>query len=164
VSIEPKVESFQVHSVQNKKTHKKLLELNWKRKISYLFQMKSSLSNSNRESWSCLRTLALHFMLAFNHNVNNFEHTQQHCNVQNENLGWLFINAHFKNLNLKVWRDLFFNSSTKLQCNATGDNEVTHSVWGARRRWAFLTYMKLCWWATKSQQTRWWHNTLNLIW
>lgn len=85
-----------MHSVHGKKTQKKMLELNWKCKISYFFQMKSSISNSNRELRSCLGTPVFHFAPTFIHNVNTFECTQWHYNMQNENLGWLFINAHPK--------------------------------------------------------------------
>jgi hypothetical protein len=104
---------------------KKMLELNWKWTI-YLFHMKSSLFSSNKESQSCLGTFAFHdFVPAFTHNIHNFECTQWHCSLQNENVSWLLINVHPKNLNLKVWRDLFFNDNTKLQCIVVGDKEVT---------------------------------------
>ncbi len=65
--------------------------------------MKSSIFSSNKESQSCLGTLAFHdFVSAFTHNINNFECTQWHYSLQNENLSWLFVNVHPKNLNLKV--------------------------------------------------------------
>ncbi len=41
----------------------------------------------NKETRSCLGTPAFHFTPTITHNINNFERIQQHCNVQNENLG-----------------------------------------------------------------------------
>lgn len=102
MNTKSKIKYLQVHNVQNKKTHKKLLELNWKQKIFYLFQMKNSFSSLNKKSQSCLGILALHFVATFIHNVNNFERTQQHCSVQNENLGWMLTNVHPKNQNLEI--------------------------------------------------------------
>jgi hypothetical protein len=91
-----------MHNAHIKKTHKKLLGLNWKQKI-YLFHMKSSLFSLSKESQSCPGTFAFHdFVPAFTHNINNFECTQWHCSLQNENLSWLLVNVHPKNLNLKV--------------------------------------------------------------
>jgi hypothetical protein len=91
-----------VHNVHNKKNTQEIARIELETKDFLPLSNESSLCSLNKKSQSCLGIPALHFMPTFILNVNNFECTQQHCSVQNENLGWMFTNAHPKNQNLKV--------------------------------------------------------------